>query len=319
MSIEFKKATRAKVKLKILIDGPSGSGKTIGAIHTARGIVGTAGKIAVIDSERDRSEYYADRYDFDKLSLTELKCENYGQALQAAIDAGYEAVVIDSLSHAWLNLLERKDTFDAANPSSNRWTNWAKFTPEWDKLIRFILECPVHVICTARSKQSHEQVEDGGKKKVVKLGLAPQIRENTEYEFAVTFSLNESHSGEATKDNTFLFGDKKEPIDLLNGKVCKKLNEWLSTAADAPVSPKPPQGESASTKIKNTLVATLNSVKSITELDTAKKAFKANFDKLTPDDQKAVIEAGKLRRDVLTADAAIRAEHGPGSTEPENN
>lgn len=239
MAHVFEKATRKKVKLKILIEGPSGSGKTIGALHTARGLVGPTGKVALIDSEKDRSEYYADRYDFDKLSLTDLRCQAYGQALQAAIEAGYEAVVIDSLSHAWLDVLTRKDAYDAANPSSNRFTNWQKFSPEWERLIRFILECPAHVICTARSKQSHEQVEENGKKKVIKLGLAPQIREGTEYEFAVTFSLNNTHSGEATKDNTNLFGDTTEPINLLGDKVTRKLNEWLSSGNAVQIQPKP--------------------------------------------------------------------------------
>lgn len=234
MTIKFQKATRKKVKLKVLVMGPSGSGKTIGSLELARGIAGPNGKVAVIDSEKDRSEFYADRYDFDKMSLTDLRCRAYGEAIHAAVEAGYDVIVTDSLSHAWLDLLERKEWYDAANPASNKWTNWSQFTPEWDKLIRYILECPVHIICTARSKQAHEQVEQDGKKKVIKLGLAPQLRENTEYEFAIAFSLNDSHFCEATKDNTFLFGDKMEPINLLDGTVAKKLNKWLETAGDAP-------------------------------------------------------------------------------------
>ena len=240
MSFTFEKATRKKVKLKVLIDGPSGAGKTIGALNLARGLVGPTGRVALIDSEKDRSEYYADRYEFDKLSLTDLRCVAYEKALQAAVDAGYDAVVIDSLSHAWLDVLTRKDAYDAANPSSNRFTNWQKFSHEWERLIRFILECPAHVVCTARSKQAHEQIEENGKKKVVKLGLAPQLREGTEYEFAVTFSLNDTHRGEATKDNTFLFGDKTEPIDLLKPSVAKRLNDWLASGnAVQPTKPTP--------------------------------------------------------------------------------
>lgn len=245
MALTFEKATRKKVKLKVLIDGPSGSGKTVGALNLARGIVGQTGKIAVIDSEKDRSEYYADRFEFDKLSLTDMRCTAYGQAIHAAIEAGYDAVVIDSLSHAWLNVLDRKEAYDRANPNTSGWANWRMFSEEWEKLIRYILDCPIHVICTARSKQAHEQTTDqNGKKKVVKLGMAPQIREGSEYEFAVVFSLNETHNAEATKDNTFLFGDKTEPINLLDGSVAKKLNEWLSGAAAAPkpipVSPPAP-------------------------------------------------------------------------------
>lgn len=231
-AMQFKKATRKNVKLKILLQGPSGSGKTIGALELAKGLAAAGdGRVAVIDSEKDRSEYYADRYEFDKLSLDDLRCQAYGQAIQVALDAGYGVIVLDSLSHAWLELLDRKERYDAAHPSTNKWTNWGMFTPEWEKLIRFILECPAHVICSARSKQAHEQVEDGGRKKVVKLGLAPQLRENTEYEFALSIAISESHYGEATKDNTGLFGDKSQPINLLDGTVAKRLLQWVSSGA----------------------------------------------------------------------------------------
>mgnify|MGYP000921059867 CR=1 FL=1 len=267
MSLTFQKATRKRVKLKVLIDGPSGSGKTIGALHLARGIVGQAGRVAVIDSERDRSEYYADKYDFDKLSLQSLRPQDYIDGIEAAIKAGYDFVIVDSLSHAWLNVLERKEAYDKANKNTNQWTNWRTFTEEWDKLIRHILAAPIHIIATARSKQAHEQVEDGGKKKVIKLGLAPQLREGTEYEFAVVFSLNESHFGEATKDNTFLFGDKTEPINLLSEKTADRLRNWLSTATD---EPKPDTNGVPTQTVNNSPQGTMTLDKMISVVESAK-------------------------------------------------
>lgn len=87
----------------------------------------------------------------------------------------------------------------------------------------------------------------------------------------------------------------------------------------APKQPALPPSDSASAKIKTTIIATINACSTIAELDTAKKAFKDNFAKLAADDQKAVIEAGTLRRDILKKEAETRAEHGPGATEPESN
>lgn len=229
MAFEFKKAQRTAVKLKMLITGASGSGKTLGALYLADGLA--PGKVAVVDSENDRSSYYADQVNFDVLSLPNAEPKTYIAALDAAIKAGYEIVILDSLSHSWQDVLNRKSEYDARKQDkSNPYVSWGIFGAEWDRFIRAILEAPVHVIATARSKQDYEQIEENGKKKVVKLGLAPQIREGTDYEFALHFDLNESHSATVRKDNTFLFNDQSKVWDLTSGNVLKPLLSWLSTA-----------------------------------------------------------------------------------------
>lgn len=228
MALQFKKATRSAVKLKILITGPSGAGKTFGALHLANGLA--PGKIGLIDSEHRRSGYYADAIDFEVLDLDDHRPKHYKDAIQAAVDAGLEVCIVDSLSHCWTDILTRKDAYDAANPRSNRWTNWGLFGGEWDELIRFILEAPIHVICTGRSKMAHEQIEQNGRKEVVKLGLAPQLRDNTEYDFAVSFHLEQNHSAQISKDNTNLLSEKGTVWDLADGTVPALLREWLSTA-----------------------------------------------------------------------------------------
>lgn len=225
---QFRRATRQAVKLKVLAMGPSGSGKTMGALRIAESITP---KIALIDSENDRSGYYADSIEFDSLSLHDHTPNGYMEAIQAAIEAGYEIVIIDSLSHAWLNVLDRKEAYDRANPRSNSYTNWKLFGAEWERLIRFILDAPIHVIATARSKQAYELVEDNGKKRPEKMGLAPQIREGTEYEFALVFDLFPSHMARVTKDNTGRF-DRGEAVlwNLCDGSVGAELRDWLQTA-----------------------------------------------------------------------------------------
>lgn len=228
MTMQFKRATRNAVKLKILITGPSGSGKTYGALHVAQGLA--PGQIGLIDSEHDRASYYADVVPFETVSIDDPKPRQYKEALQAAIDAGLQIVIIDSLSHCWLDILARKDAYDKANPKSNPWTNWALFGSEWDDLIRFILEAPVHVICTARSKMAHEQIEQNGRKQVVKLGMAPQLRENTEYEFAVSLHLEHTHAAQISKDNTNLLSEPGAVWNLVDGTVPALMRQWLSTA-----------------------------------------------------------------------------------------
>lgn len=229
MTSPFKKAERSQVKLKIGVQGPSGSGKTMGSLSLGRAVAASvSGRVAVIDSERKRSAYYADRYDFDVLELTDHKPESYIAAIDAAVEAGYPVVVIDSLAHAWQSVNAEKEDYDRANPRSNSWTNWRIFGPRWEKLIRHILDVPVHVICTMRSKQAYEQVEQNGRKQVVKLGLQPEVRSGSEYELALVFDVSNTHKAEATKDNTGLFEGKQ--VDLCSPSVATALLEWISTA-----------------------------------------------------------------------------------------
>lgn len=228
-ALTFKPAARQAVRLKILIDGPSGSGKTFGALSIAEGIA-EDGRIAVIDSEHERASFYADRIRFDSLSLTEHHPDRYVAAIDAAVEAGYSVIIIDSLSHAWHDVLSRKEEYERNNPKANAFTMWGRFTPQWERLVQHILKVPVHVICTARSKQAYEQTEQNGKKQVVKMGLQPQVRDGTEYEFGLVFSLEQTHRAVATKDNTFLFAGRDQMYDLADGAVPRALKAWLDTA-----------------------------------------------------------------------------------------
>lgn len=226
--MQFKRAVRTEAKLKILLTGASGSGKTLGALRLAESLA--PGKVAMIDSENSRSSYYADGIEFDVLALTDHHPDAYIAAMEVAVESGYEVIIVDSLSHAWQDVLDRKTAYDRANPRSNSYTNWKLFGAEWDSLVRAILDIPAHVFATARSKQAYEQVDVDGKKKVLKLGLQPVIRDGTEYEFALHFDLNEAHKVDVKKDNTRKFGDASQLWDLCDGSIARQLREWLASA-----------------------------------------------------------------------------------------
>lgn len=232
MAIQFRPAQRTQVRIKMLVKGPTGAGKTYGALLVADGLA--PGKVALLDSEHDRADYYADLVPFEKASAESHHPKDYIAAIHAAVAAGFDVLVIDSLSHCWLDVLARKDAYDKANPRTNQWTNWALFGGEWDELLRTILEAPIHIICTARAKMAHEQVEVGGKKQVVKLGLAPQLRENTEYEFAICFDVEKTtdgqHPAQVSKDNTNLLSEQGKVWNLADGAVPALIRKWMATA-----------------------------------------------------------------------------------------
>lgn len=233
-ALGFKKATRAAVKLKVGIDGPAGAGKTEGMLAILTGIT-NGGRVAVADSENESASYYADRYDFDTVPLdARSTTKTVMSIIDLAVKEGYDALGIDSLSRVWQNLLAAKDAYDLANPNANRWTTWGlpQFGGGWERMMKHLLDAPIHIVATMRSKMSYEQVEEGGKKKVVKLGLQAQVRDGAEYEFGLVFSVNMQHMAEATKDRTHLF-EAGEMVDLTSAQLHKKLIQWMNTETPA--------------------------------------------------------------------------------------
>lgn len=233
MTIQFKKAERHALKLKIGIDGPSGSGKTDGALAIATAIT-SGGKVAMADSENESGLYYADLYDFDHLPMPNADPQTYRDVIKAAVAQGYDALVIDSLTHAWQWVLQAKDEHENNNPKANKFTLWSIYGPKWDYLMRDIIEAPIHIIATMRSKQAYEQVEKDGRKQIVKLGMAPQVRDGADYEFGLVFSVNQNHRAEATKDRTSLF-DPNALLDLRSPELHKALIGWMNQGGEAPV------------------------------------------------------------------------------------
>ena len=236
-AVAFRRATRQAVKLKIGVQGPSGSGKTEGALHLAVALSPT-GKIAVIDTEHGSASLYADRFTFDTLELEPpYTTRRYLEALNAAVAAGYEVVVIDSISHQWAGeggILDRKGVKDSS-AGSNTYTNWAPFTKEHEEFKAKLLQADIHVIATVRSKQDYIlETNDRGKSQPVKVGLAAVQREGMEYEFSIMFELQMDHKARVSKDRTSLFDG--QAVDFRDASAGRALVAWLSSAE--PATPK---------------------------------------------------------------------------------
>lgn len=238
----IKTAQRAGAKLKIFLAGPSGSGKTKGALWLARAFVGPQGRICVIDTERESASWYAGEPgigSFDTIPLgAPYHTDRFVAALAAVIAAGYDLVIIDSITHQWSGLggvLERKEQLDARG--GNNFTNWAKFTPETEKFRNALLEAGIHLIATVRSKQEYVIADQGGgqKSKVTKMGMKPDQREGLEYEFGIGWQLQMDNRAEALKDRTSLFAGKL--VDLKDPKVALALRQWVDSGAPEVAAP----------------------------------------------------------------------------------
>jgi hypothetical protein len=224
----FKKAVRKKVYIKIATIGPSGSGKTMGSIRLAKGL---GGKVAVIDSENDSSSLYS-HLDFDVCPITEpFTTKKYIQAIKAAEEAGYDVVVVDSISHAWAGsggILDRKNIKDSVG--GNSFQNWSVFTKEQNEFVQAVLSAKIHVICTMRSKVDYVMQEnDKGKLAPKKVGLAPIQREGMDYEFSIVFDVSQSHISTISKDRTGLFDGQEF---LLTEETGKQIKDFLESGAE---------------------------------------------------------------------------------------
>ncbi|OTG82385.1 ATP-binding protein [Acinetobacter sp. ANC 4648] len=236
MSVFFKKAERKNAKLRLALAGPTGSGKTLGALLIAKGI---GGKVAVVDTENSSAELYANVMDFDTANIQPpYSPKKFIAAIQAAEKAGYNTVILDSITHEWSGVggcLEMVDALGKGKFKGNTWGAWSEVTPEHRKFIDAMLHSSINIIVTMRSKMDTVQVDaGGGKKKVEKLGLKAEQRDGIEYEFTTVLDITHGdYYAIATKDRTGLFLQPEQ----ITEQTGIKLNQWLSSgSADAAIN-----------------------------------------------------------------------------------
>lgn len=190
----FVKATKAQAKARICLIGIPGSGKTYTGLTFARELAGSGGRIAVIDTERGSASKYANLFEFDTSILETFSPRAYIAEILAAQVAGYDVLVIDGLSHAWMGrdgILQMVDDATARSASKNAFTaGWRDATPEHNRLVDTIVQCKCHVICTLRQKTEWLVEDQNGKKVPRKVGLAPVQRDGLEYEFDLVADLD---------------------------------------------------------------------------------------------------------------------------------
>lgn len=193
----FVTATKRQAKARIALDGPSGSGKTWTGLVTALALA-NGGPVAVIDSELGSASKYADRFAFDVMELSgNFDPKRYIEGIAQAAQGGYTVVLIDSLTHAWSGKGGVLEIVDAAKArfGGNSHMAWSVGTPAWQGLIDAMVQSPIHVIATIRSKTKWVEQEDSrGKKSYQRAGTEPVARDGIEYEFDVVGDLDLDHN-----------------------------------------------------------------------------------------------------------------------------
>lgn len=213
MSNPFVKATKKQARARVAICGPSGAGKTYTALVFAQELAKQAGgRIALIDTEKASASLYADRFDFDTLDFQPpYGPERYVEFMQAAADAGYGCVVVDSLSHGWFAEGGVLDIVDSAGQKmgGNRFAGWSVGTPAQNALVSTIVGLPCHLVATMRSKQEWVLEQDGqGGQRPRRVGMAPQQRDGIEYEFTLVCDMDLDHKMVVSKSRVESMADR---------------------------------------------------------------------------------------------------------------
>ena len=234
----FTPAKKEFVPLKLAISGASGSGKTYSALRLARGLVGPEGRVAVVDTENKSASLYSDRFKFEvcnvepreyqynggRQTMKSFNAADFTNAVNAAISAKYDVLIIDSASHAWEATLDAKTRLDAGG--GNSFTNWGAAGNLWKNVVSSILQAPIHVIACFRSKTEYVlETSETGKVVPRKFGLAPVARDGAEYEFSTWFDVDRQHVASTSKDRTGLFA---EPAIITEG-TGESFARWLKT------------------------------------------------------------------------------------------
>ena len=233
MALTFQKAKREKLWVKILLSGVSGSGKTYSALRLAKGIAEACGSgIAYVDTENRRAAYYANEFDFDVIDMAEPHTpEKYMEAIDAAVEAGYKVLVIDSLSHEWKYLNETHDKMPG-----NSFTNWGPLKARHARLMEKILQSHIHIIATARGKDAYVMEDKNGKQIPKKVAEGIIGDKELEYNYTCTFQLQQdTHVASPMKDNTHVFEGR---YDVLTEKDGKNIYDWANSGGAVVQPPK---------------------------------------------------------------------------------
>jgi hypothetical protein len=232
---QIQEAKREKIWTKTALMGPSGSGKTYSSLRLATGMLEELtktgdeknGRILLANTESSRGRYYANEFKYDITDLgAPFNPELFVDLIKYAVEQNYPILIIDSTSREWEG---KGGCLELHQAAGGTYQSWAKVTPRHDKFLEAIADEPIHVIATMRGKDQYELGRDDDNRMYVKkLGVGAKQREGFEYEFTISFLLDQAtNMAVPQKDNTHLFEDDLEY--LLSEKHGVQLIKWAGS------------------------------------------------------------------------------------------
>lgn len=323
MSYTFRPAIREKVGLLIGLIGCSGSGKTYTAMRLASGIVGKGKRFAVIDTEARRSLHYAGMFDFDMCEVkAPFRPEAYSEAIKAADEAGYEAIVVDSFSHEWAGEggildwqeqeLDRMAGDDWKKREACKMAAWIKPKMGHKQMIQRLLQVRANLILCFRAEEKVKMEKDANNKTViVPIGWQPICSKEVPYEMTVSFLLTPDKPGyphplKLQEQHKTLF-----PLDRpINEESGRKVAEWADGGIKGEVKKEElseatkevatdefmPPGPLSFDELRNKILE----AKAVPHLNNLADKYKEDIKLLTSEEQSRLKAVGAEKRKELT-------------------
>mgnify|MGYP000897695133 CR=1 FL=1 len=275
MTFTIRPAVREKIGLLFGVAGPSGSGKTMTALLMAMSLVGTDGRLGVVDTESGRALHYAPKpgekadgvrtFDFLHLDLAPpFTPARYVEAIRALEDAGATAIVIDSMSHEWageggcsdIQMLEAERlATDRDTGQVQEWRIDAVTAPAWkrpklrhQRMMARLIQTRVHLIFCLRAQEKVriQKKEKGKGTEVVPIGCQPICEKSFMFEMSGSFMLHPDRPGcpdyaLPKKLNAELQAIVPDGV-VVGPDAGARLRAWAETGADRPPPDKVAEG-----------------------------------------------------------------------------
>lgn len=238
-------AMKSAAKLLFGIYSPSGCGKTYSALLLARGFVGPAGKIVMIESESGRGEIYADSIPggYDVISMHgDYSPKATGEAIAEAEAQKADALIIDSASHEWEGVggvLDMAAKNEASGKKGPLVWQQPKIQHEREFVQRMMrTPIPLVVVCMRAKYPMEQKKNPNGTKGDWQRSseLSPKQSEDILFEMMAHGWIDESHFFHVTKypaaDKSFagIIVDGK-PLSIETGQ---RLATWSKSRGKAP-------------------------------------------------------------------------------------
>jgi hypothetical protein len=257
----FRPATRTEAKPLIGLYAESGNGKTWSALLLARGFVGDAGKIGMIETEGGRGEANVGREPVGQYLVRPIRGnfspEEYGRAITDAEAAGLDALIIDSASHEWEGaggVLSMAADNQAKGTKGVLVWQQPKISHQRNFMLRLMqTSIPLVIVCM-RAKYPMEKKGNDWVRSTV---LEPKQAEDILFEMFVHGWIDAEHKLHVTKYTLPELAGviiDNQPVSIDTGR---RLAEWAKggatssprsqNAAEQAASPQllPPPGEAA--------------------------------------------------------------------------
>ena len=215
-------------KLNVALWGPSGAGKT----YTGMALAHQLGqRVAILDTEHRASALYTSRF---PAHIAEIQPpfapERFLEAIQAAEAAGYDVLMIDSLSPEWdgpggcLDWVAHAKTQGVKSHQA-----WNTITPRHDALLSAINRTSLSIVVTLREKPRVIVGPGHDGKVTVQAGEpTPIMRERYEYEYDVVLRIDAAHRVTAVKSR--LFSVPEGTTLLADGALLERVRTALHAA-----------------------------------------------------------------------------------------